>query len=135
MPIPHSKRIVRQSIPVDLAAVEAFDALAQVMGRSRAAVMAEFLLDSAPVARSMAAAVSEIKGGRKNFINEVLALAENVTMATNATVEKARGGAKPPGGEPACGGGLGGAAGTLTPPSSNTGGKVPHKPKKPRSAT
>lgn len=135
MPNPHTFEFVRQSVPVPLEAVEAFDELAAAMGRSRAAVMAEFLLDSAPVARSMAAAVSEIRGGRKNFITEVLALAENVTMATNATVEKARGGATAPGGEPACGGGLGGVAGTLTPPSSNTGGKVPQKPKKPRSAT
>lgn len=135
MPNPHTFEFVRQSVPVPLEAVKAFDLLSEVMGRSRASLMAEFLLDSVPVALSMAKTVSEIKSTRKDFIADVLALTESVTLATNATMEKARGGAKPPGGEPACGGGLGGAAGTLTPPSSNTGGKVPQKPEKPRSAT
>jgi hypothetical protein len=131
MPNPHTFKFVRQSVPVPLEAVQAFDLLAEVMGRSRASVIAEFLLDSVPVALSMARALSEIKATRKNFINEVLVLAESVTSAKNATLEKA----KASGGAPACGGHPDDLAAPLTPPSSNTGGKVPQKPKKPRSAT
>lgn len=127
----HSK-FRRLSVPVPDEAIEAFDELCLVMGRSRSSVIADFLLDSAPVARSMARAVSEIRYTRKNFVSDVLALSENVTSATAVTLEKARGARPAHGGGTACGGAPGAVSGTLTPPSSNTGGKVPRKPKKPR---
>jgi polysaccharide deacetylase 2 family uncharacterized protein YibQ len=98
------------------------------MGRSRSQVISEFLLDSAPIARSMAVQIAQLKGGRSEFVRRVLALSESVTTATNETLERARSG----GGVPLAGGHPHDLAETLTPPSSNTGGKVLRKPKKPR---
>lgn len=132
MPTPHTFKFVRQSVPVPLEALEAIDALSAVTGRSRAHIIADLLLDSAPIARSMASQLAEIKGGNQAFIRRVLALSENVTNATAVTLEKARGARPAHGGGTACGGAPGAVSGTLTPPSSNTGGKVPRKPKKPR---
>lgn len=83
----HSK-FRRLSVPVPDEAIEAFDELCLAMGRSRSSVIADFLLDSAPVARSMARAVSEIRFTRKNFVADVLALSENVTSATAVTLER-----------------------------------------------
>lgn len=131
MPNTKHSKFRRLSVPVPNEAIEAFDELCLAMGRSRSSVIADFLLDSAPVARSMARAVSEIRDTRKNFVTSVLALTENVSNATAVTLENAKAGRPAHGGGTAGGGAPGAVSGTLTPPSSNTGGKVPQKPKKP----
>lgn len=127
MPSPHTFKFVRQSVPVPLEALDAIDALAAVTGRSRAHIIADLLLDAAPIARSMATQIAEIKGGHESFIRRVLALSESVTSATNDTLERA----KSCGGVPLAGGHPHEVVETLSPPSSNTGGKVPRRPKKP----
>ena len=122
MPSPHTFKFVRQSVPVPIEALDAIDALAAVTGRSRAHIIADLLLDAAPIARSMATQIAQIKGGHESFIRRVLALSESVTSATNDTLKGPNRAGVPLAGAPARGGGE-----TFS-PSSNTG-KVPRRPK------
>jgi hypothetical protein len=65
------------------------------------------LLDAAPVVRSMATQLHELKSSRTSFVRRVLALSESVTSATNDVLAKAKscGGVPLAGGVPARGGG------------------------------
>jgi hypothetical protein len=122
---------IRLSIPVSLEAHASFLLLANSMQRSLGSVMGSFLDDSAPAALSMAQQVAAITGKGKNVQAEILALADRIHGATDAVIAKAQAGSVGERRGPACGVGPGDKR-TLTPPSSNTGGKVPSKPKKPK---
>lgn len=123
---------IRLSVPVSLEAHASFLLLANSMQRSLGSVMGSFLDDSAPAALSMAQQVAAITGKGRNVQAEILALADRIQGATDAVITKAREGSGPASSERATRAAAA-APGPLTPPSSNTGGKVPQK-RKPKGA-
>jgi hypothetical protein len=128
-PLKHSS--IRLTVPVPIEAHGAFQDLANVLGRSLGSVIGEWLFDTRDSAQAMADQVHTMKGHSQAFTREVIALTANVQEATNDALNRAR---KGPGGVAGAGRGPhavgrvpGSGEGTrkpLTPPSSNTGGKV-----------
>lgn len=134
MPTPPRKYpAIRVTIPVPLKAHAAFSDLAEVLGRSLGSVIGEWLLDQADAATSMAENIHHLKSTGKLFQEEVLAHVDLVQEATQAALKRAqerRGAVE----GPRAAGGAAAAAkprkAPLTPPSSNTGGKVSGKKEK-----
>ena len=126
MNTPRKHLSIRLTVPVPVEAHDAFQELADALGRSLGSVMGEWLLDTAPSARAMAEQINQMKGNAKTFANDVHALTATVMEATDQALSKAKGGA---GGGPAPGGRQA-TKEPLTPPSSNTGGKVHGKTQK-----
>ena len=126
---PRRHESIRMSVPVPVEAHEAFQELADTVNASLGATIAEWLLDAAPVVREMASQLKQLKGNHRLVASEVHALASSVEEATRHVLERVQSGARTAEGAPLAGVGRR-AEKTLTPPSSNTGGKVPQKTKK-----
>lgn len=126
MNTPRKHPVIRLTVPVPLEAYNSFQHLADAMGRSLGSVMGDWLLDTASSAQSMAEQLDQLKGASRLTVREVEALTSSVQEATQRTLDKAREGARRAPVRPAQRGAAG-ARLALTPPSSNTGGKVVKK--------
>lgn len=110
---------------------DVFQNMANVLGRSTGSVIAEWLQDTLPAAVSMTQQVLLLKRSSSAGLARVEAMVEASEMLTSHALDRAK----------EAGAGAGGAslAGTpapgadpLTPPSSNTGGKVGKSSKSPK---
>ena len=71
MNTPRKHLSIRLTVPVPVEAHDAFQELADALGRSLGSVMGEWLLDTAPSARAMAEQINQMKGNAKTFANDV----------------------------------------------------------------
>jgi hypothetical protein len=115
---------VRCTVPVPIEAHEAFQQLARVMGKSVGSVMGEWLMDGAEGARHMAEQLEAMQRASRNVSRDVHALATAVIDATDLVLSRAQDGPSAGAGHGTRSGSRAASADGLTPPSSNTGGKV-----------
>ena len=113
----------RLSVPLTEDAFQVYQSLAAALGKSTGSTIAEWLLDTIPAAISMTEQVSLIRRSTSVGIARVEAMVQASELLTSDALDRAKGGASGDGRDalartPAHG------ADALTPPSSNTGGKV-----------
>jgi hypothetical protein len=106
---------VRCTVPVPIEAHEAFQQLARVMGKSVGSVMGEW---------HMAEQLEAMQRASRNVSRDVHALATAVIDATDLVLSRAQDGPSAGAGHGTRSGSRAASADGLTPPSSNTGGKV-----------
>ena len=124
-PLPSKPEIVRVTVPVTLEVQEAFQRLASASGMSTGKAMGEFLSDMIESIEYLAQTVQRAREAPKQVARELHAYALGLTDETGDLMRQitakgvadrtAQGMRKRPQSGP----------GRLTPPSSNTGGKVP----------
>jgi len=122
---------VRVTVPVSVEVLEVFQRLAKASGRSVGRSMGEWLEDTVQGAVFLAETVEKAREKPRQAIQDLHGYAMAITSETGSFLDRMRKG------------GVVGAEGThegggaapkepLTPPSSNTGGKVPQKGTKTR---
>jgi hypothetical protein len=131
MNTPHT-RPARVSVPITPEVHEAFKALGVASGMSTAKVMAEWLQDTIDAARYHTKIMEEARSrpGRAT----VQAYSWRLSEETDTLLDQIRKGSRAAGAGDAQRPGTG-SSGPLTPPSSNTGGKVPKKPNQTKRGT
>lgn len=110
---------------------DVFQNMANVLGRSTGSVIAEWLQDTLPAAVSMTEQILLIKRSSSVGLARVEAMVEASEMLTSDALDRAKGAAAGDGGASLAGTPAPGAD-PLTPPSSNTGGKVGKSSKSPK---
>jgi hypothetical protein len=118
-PLPYPYKRISLQVPLDT--VAAFDRLGATMGRAGSRLMVEYLTDAIPVVLSMEREVAQIMRVDHRAAERIMALAESVNQASADAIGKASAGPLPGHAQR----GPEAVRGPLTPPSSNTGGKVP----------
>lgn len=111
-----------------------YQSLAEALGKSTGSTIAEWLQDSMPAAISMTDSVMTIRRSVSVGMSRVDSLVDASELLASDVVSRARK-AGPGGGELIPRSTQTHGSGTLTPPSSNTGGKVGHKPKTPKGSS
>lgn len=107
---------VRVTVPVRQDVLESFRRLASVQGISTGKAMGDWLADTIDAVHSMTSVLAKARSAPKLAAMELNAYALGLADLTSELIEQVK---KP-------------AAAPLTPPVSNTGGKVPQTRKKPR---
>ena len=128
----------RVSVPVSAEVLEVFQRLAKAGNMSTGKAMAEWLGDTVEAAEFMAATMEKARAAPKVVMREMHAYALGLSDETGEMIrqisrkgELERAQANAVARKRSAGGG-GGLSDPLTPPLSNTGGKVPEKGKKSR---
>lgn len=132
--MPNTPTPYRLNVPLSPEVQATFQRLAQAMGGSLSSAIAEWLVDTQEAADMMAKKIIELRKAPNQFVTKVRLHTEAVEDAAEAALEAAMRQAEV--------GGEGGDPGLprrpprphLTPPSSNTGGKVRAGTKKPGAA-
>lgn len=126
----------RVSVPVSVEVLEVFQRLAKAGNMSTGRAMAEWLGDTVEAAQFMAAKMEEARSAPKVVMREMHAYALGLADETGELIrsisrkgEQERAKVSAVARKRSAGGGDD-RSGTLTPPVSNTGGKVPEKGKK-----
>lgn len=112
MNTPHTQNKVRVTVPVTPEVQEAFKRLADASGLSVGKAMGEWLQDTLEAVESMADLMEKARAQPKLVARQLQGYALGITDLTNELMEDLR---KRPM--------------AVTPPVSNTGGKLPQKPK------
>lgn len=114
-----ARKSVRVTVPVSQHVLESFQRLAAVQGISVGKAMGDWLSDTVDAVHSLTSVLEKARTAPRLAALELNAYALGIADMTAELIDTVR--AKE-----------GGSArsGTLTPPPSNTGGKVPQKPKK-----
>lgn len=134
---PARPRPTRISVPLSPETRLVFEGLSRAAGRSMGSVIAEWLDDTSEPARYVASKMLEVRGSTRAVSAQIHAYALGLSDEAGEVVRRAAAGGPRSRGGPAAapvtssGDGLEGSQDTLYPPSSNTGGKVPVKGKKP----
>ena len=115
MNTPNPQNKVRVTVPVTPEVQEAFKRLADASGLSVGKAMGEWLQDTLEAVESMADLMEKARSQPKLVARQLQGYALGITDLTNELMEDLR---KRPM--------------TVTPPVSNTGGKLPQNAKKPR---
>lgn len=121
---------VRVTVPVRPDVLAAFQRLAAAQGVSTGKAMGEWLADTLEGVEAMAGLLEKARATPKLVVQEMHSYALGLTDLTSELLQQVKGRVPADGAgkrelrAPADG------ARTLTPPVSNTGGKVPQKPKK-----
>ncbi|MBA7697247.1 hypothetical protein ES703_105910 [subsurface metagenome] len=121
---------VRVTVPVRPDVLAAFQRLAAAQGVSTGKAMGEWLADTLEGVEAMAGLLEKARATPKLAVQEIHSYALGLTDLTSELLQQVKGRV------PADGAGkrelraLADGTRTLTPPVSNTGGKVPKKPKK-----
>ena len=124
---------VRVTVPVRPDVLAAFQRLAAVQGVSTGRAMGEWLADTLEGVEAMAGLLEKARAAPKLAVQEIHSYALGLTDLTSELLHQVKGRVPQAAeGAPLAGERLPPAvrAVTLTPPVSNTGGKVPKKPKK-----
>lgn len=108
-------RSIRVTVPVTPEVQEVFKRLAAASGTSVGKAMGEWLADTSEAAVSMADLLEQAREQPKLVARQMHSYAIGLTDLTSELLE-----------------GLSKRGGGVTPPVSNTGGKLPQNPKKPR---
>jgi hypothetical protein len=120
---------VRVTVPVRPDVLAAFQRLAAAQGVSTGKAMGEWLADTLDGVEAMAGLLEKARAAPKVAVREMHSYAMGLTDLTSELLEQVR--RREPGpGRDAKASRPGPGSRTLTPPVSNTGGKVPKKPKK-----
>lgn len=134
---PSPPRPTRISVPVSPDTRLIFEKLSRATGRSLGSVIAEWLDDTSESAGYVALKFEEVRGSTRAVSAHIHAYALGLADETGEVVRRAAAGGPRSRGGPAAatvtssGNALEGSQDPLYPPSSNTGGKVPGKGKKP----
>jgi len=118
---------IRLTISVEPEVHAIFSKMAEASGMSLGKCMGDWLADTAEGAQFVAMKMVEARKAPKTVMREMQAMAHGLAQEVDAQVDKIRKSALTGDGEarfPRHGGGRQG----VTPPSSNTGGKVPQSP-------
>jgi hypothetical protein len=136
--IPPPSKPPRVSVPVSAEVLEVFQRLAKAGNMSTGKAMAEWLSDTVEAAEFMAATMEKARAAPKVVMREMHAYALGLVDETGDLIrqisrkgELERAKANAVARKRSAGGGVG-LSEPLTPPVSNTGGKVPEKGKKRR---
>jgi hypothetical protein len=133
MKTPHT-RPPRVSVPVTPEVHQAFKALGAVSGVSTGKAMADWLLDTLDAAKYLSEVLVKARASPGIAARELHAYAMGLTDETGTLLEQIRRGSRAAGvvdaQQP-----VAGRSGPLTPPSSNTGGKVPKNTNQPKRGT
>jgi hypothetical protein len=136
--IPPPSKPPRVSVPVSAEVLEVFQRLAKAGNMSTGKAMAEWLSDTVEAAEFMAATMEKARAAPKVVMREMHAYALGLADETGDLIrqisrrgELERAKASAVARKRSAGGGAG-LSEPLTPPVSNTGGKVPEKGKKRR---
>lgn len=136
--IPPPSKPPRVSVPVSAEVLEVFQRLAKAGNMSTGKAMAEWLSDTVEAAEFMAATMEKARAAPKVVMREMHAYALGLADETGDLIrqisrkgELERAKANAVARKRSAGGGVG-LSEPLTPPVSNTGGKVPEKGKKRR---
>jgi hypothetical protein len=121
----------RVSVPVAPEVHATFQRLADATGRSLGSAMAEWLRDTQGAAQLMAENMERLKRSPGEFLAKVQLHTAGIEEAAEAALEKAMGAAEWGEGVQRKRQRAAGPPAPLTPPSSNTGGKVQRSTKKP----
>lgn len=121
----------RLSVPMSRDVYQAFQSMAEVLGRSTGSVVAEWLHDTLPAALSATEQMRQIRRASAVGLARVEAMVEASEILTSDALGRAKGGGAAAGGFAVAGAPADGAN-PLTPPSSNTGGKVGKSSKTPK---
>lgn len=120
---------MRVTVPVRPDVLAAFQRLAAAQGVSTGKAMGEWLADTLDGVEAMAGLLEKARAAPKVAVREMHSYAMGLTDLTSELLEQVR--RREPGpGRDAKASRPGPGPRTLTPPVSNTGGKVPKKPKK-----
>ena len=130
---PPAKKKIRLTIPVTPEVHEAFQRIGKATAMPTGRAMAEWLGDTLDAAQYLAETLEKARAAPKLVAQQLHAYALGLTDETGALLQKMREGPGPLAthaqqGSPA-------SPTPLTPPSSNTGGKVPSRNKKPSGGT
>ena len=131
-------KTVRLSVPVTLEVQATFQRLAEVSGKSMAASMSQWLSDTKEAADLMADNLERLRGAPGDMVMRVRLHTSSIEDAAEAAIEQAISRAEqvefewePGARRRLARDARAGALEPLTPPSSNTGGKVHGRGKKP----
>lgn len=127
-------RPTRLSIPLSPELQVAYQGLAEVLGRSTGSVIAEWLKDTLPAAVSMTEQIRRMKSTPAVTIARMDAMLDVSEEMTLQVMQKAQRGVEPGAGGASVRGTPATGSTPLTPPSSNTGGKVGKSSKSPRAS-
>jgi hypothetical protein len=127
-------KTVRVTVPVTIEVHEAFKALGAASSVSTGKAMGEWLLDTMEAAKYMAEVMVKARAAPAIAARELHAYAMGLTDETGTLLEQIRKESRAAGFADAQRPETG-RSGPLTPPSSNTGGKVPKKPNQPKRGT
>ena len=130
-PTPAKK--IRLTIPVTPEVHSAFQRIASATSMSTGRAMGEWLGDTLDAAQYLAETLEKARAAPKLVAQQLHAYALGLSDETGSLLQKIQEG---PGAPPArAQRGPAGSPDPLTPPSSNTGGKVPSRAKKPSGGT
>lgn len=134
MNTPHtSNKKIRLTIPVTPEVHDAFQRIGKATAMPTGRAMAEWLGDTLDAAQYLAETLEKARAAPKLVAQQLHAYALGISDETGALLRQIREG---PGSPPArAQRGPEGSSDPLTPPSSNTGGKVPKRAKKPSGGT
>ena len=124
--------IHRMSVPMKQDVFDVFQNMAQVLGRSTGSVIAEWLEDTLPAACSATEQMLLIRKSSSVGIARVEAMVQASELLTSDVLTKAQKRSEPGAGGASLAGTPAPGSDPLTPPSSNTGGKVGKSPKTPK---
>lgn len=124
---------IRVTVPVSVEVLEVFQRLAQASGASVGRSMGDWLEDTVQGALFLAETVEKAKSKPKQAVQELHSYALAISHETGSFLERMRqaGVSGIEGAEGTSAGGGAAPSEPLTPPSSNTGGKVQKTTKKP----